>query len=507
MATDCQRLEELLMVRRPAGSSFVAPGLFSGPEKNRPRTTRKSGGRSRRLPAHMSGLRRRYQCPKCPYSTDRRDLFTRHENIHRDEKPFRCYVCNKMFNRADHVKKHFLRIHKGLDYDVKLTKRIKGIDYEVTGNAPRVENSNLKIALTAVNDRTSTFASQLMTQMLEANAFYLPKMAAGLSPMAGVPFSISAANICAMTNAMAIKPSVPKVEMRVEREVEEVITPVILEQPKMERPEVKVIEEPEVVEPEECEKKPELVDEDESSLEPPDYLEIQLRSLSSTDSNRSSSSSSSSSSSDTDTTPVPEPKEEPKVEPVKAESPQLAVKSEQQPQREEHTEPCYDCEYCGCAFADYKSLHTHRYLLHRYLNNSETLMPYCCFVCGKRSVTHLNMIKHMKEHKCTKKLPKGTLVSPMVKWGGPSQPSCSSLMHRSNSLSDLKLDRRKQFTPRKLAKSASNPIKTELKQHRTGDNSGIVRAANAKASNFVCVCGENLVNYKQYIQHRKFLKH
>ena len=72
---------------------------------------------------------RRYCCPRCPYSTDRRDLFTRHENIHRDEKPFRCYICNKMFNRADHVKKHFLRIHKGIDYDAKLTKRIKGIDY------------------------------------------------------------------------------------------------------------------------------------------------------------------------------------------------------------------------------------------------------------------------------------------------------------------------------------------------------------------------------------------
>ncbi len=33
--------------------------------------------------------KRRYCCPKCPYSTDRRDLYTRHENIHRDEKPFR----------------------------------------------------------------------------------------------------------------------------------------------------------------------------------------------------------------------------------------------------------------------------------------------------------------------------------------------------------------------------------------------------------------------------------
>ena len=72
--------------------------------------------------------KRRYQCPKCPYATDRRDLFTRHENIHRDEKPFHCYICGKMFNRADHVKKHFLRIHRGIEYVVKLTKRVPGMN-------------------------------------------------------------------------------------------------------------------------------------------------------------------------------------------------------------------------------------------------------------------------------------------------------------------------------------------------------------------------------------------
>ncbi|KAI5643255.1 hypothetical protein NE865_04673 [Phthorimaea operculella] len=55
---------------------------------------------------------KRYICQACPYATDRRDLFTRHENIHRDEKPFHCYLCQKQFNRADHVKKHFLRMHR-----------------------------------------------------------------------------------------------------------------------------------------------------------------------------------------------------------------------------------------------------------------------------------------------------------------------------------------------------------------------------------------------------------
>lgn len=66
---------------------------------------------------------KRYACTHCPYSTDRRDLYTRHENIHKDEKPFQCYACLKQFNRADHVKKHFLRMHRELQYDINKTRR------------------------------------------------------------------------------------------------------------------------------------------------------------------------------------------------------------------------------------------------------------------------------------------------------------------------------------------------------------------------------------------------
>uniref|UniRef100_T1JUA3 C2H2-type domain-containing protein n=1 Tax=Tetranychus urticae TaxID=32264 RepID=T1JUA3_TETUR len=95
----------------------------------------------------VNNQKKRYSCDQCSYSTDRRDLYRRHENIHRDEKPFRCYVCNKMFNRADHVKKHFLRIHKGLEYNVKLIKRINGVDYtasnvnHTTNGSPNTNNS------------------------------------------------------------------------------------------------------------------------------------------------------------------------------------------------------------------------------------------------------------------------------------------------------------------------------------------------------------------------------
>ncbi|XP_075977312.1 uncharacterized protein LOC142977336 isoform X2 [Anticarsia gemmatalis] len=66
---------------------------------------------------------KRYACNACPYATDRRDLFTRHENIHRDEKPFHCYLCQKQFNRADHVKKHFLRMHRDQPYDINRIRR------------------------------------------------------------------------------------------------------------------------------------------------------------------------------------------------------------------------------------------------------------------------------------------------------------------------------------------------------------------------------------------------
>ncbi|XP_059477250.1 protein charlatan-like isoform X2 [Neocloeon triangulifer] len=70
-----------------------------------------------------SSTEKRYSCSYCPYATDRRDLFTRHENIHKDEKPFHCYVCRKQFNRADHVKKHFLRMHRDHPYDINKIRR------------------------------------------------------------------------------------------------------------------------------------------------------------------------------------------------------------------------------------------------------------------------------------------------------------------------------------------------------------------------------------------------
>lgn len=84
-----------------------------------------SNTQTNRLPTNetSSSNGKRYSCTYCPYATDRRDLFTRHENIHREEKPFQCYVCQKQFNRADHVKKHFLRMHREHPYDLNRIRR------------------------------------------------------------------------------------------------------------------------------------------------------------------------------------------------------------------------------------------------------------------------------------------------------------------------------------------------------------------------------------------------
>ncbi|KAL1463666.1 hypothetical protein WDU94_015400 [Cyamophila willieti] len=73
--------------------------------------------------ALSSSTGKRYNCSYCSYGTDRRDLYTRHENIHKEEKPFHCYVCQKQFNRADHVKKHFLRMHRDHTYENSKIKR------------------------------------------------------------------------------------------------------------------------------------------------------------------------------------------------------------------------------------------------------------------------------------------------------------------------------------------------------------------------------------------------
>nr|CAI5844880.1 unnamed protein product [Callosobruchus analis] len=124
---------------------------------------------------------KRYRCTYCPYATDRRDLFTRHENIHREEKPFQCYVCQKQFNRADHVKKHFLRMHRDDPYDLNRIRRhppknASGMSYyQKYHSGPSVVNSNELTAL-------GTLSIPGLPRNLSPNQRLQPEMKGGVKP-------------------------------------------------------------------------------------------------------------------------------------------------------------------------------------------------------------------------------------------------------------------------------------------------------------------------------------
>lgn len=118
-----QRLKtrlELNNIKTSPNSQQADEFANTTPSNSRNTTTQQSGVAT---DAAGNTPSKRYSCSYCPYATDRRDLFTRHENIHREEKPFQCYVCQKQFNRADHVKKHFLRMHREHPYDLNRIRR------------------------------------------------------------------------------------------------------------------------------------------------------------------------------------------------------------------------------------------------------------------------------------------------------------------------------------------------------------------------------------------------
>ncbi|BES90854.1 ZnF_C2H2 [Nesidiocoris tenuis] len=104
---------------------------------------------------------KRYNCTYCPYATDRRDLYTRHENIHREEKPFHCYICMKQFTRADHVKKHFVRMHREVPYDINKIKQEKAKDSLQTffEAQPKVVEPPPKPEITIPSLQTTTAAA------------------------------------------------------------------------------------------------------------------------------------------------------------------------------------------------------------------------------------------------------------------------------------------------------------------------------------------------------------
>ncbi|XP_012267336.2 protein charlatan isoform X2 [Athalia rosae] len=128
---------------------------------------------------------KRYACPYCPYGTDRRDLYNRHENIHREEKPFHCYVCYKPFNRADHVKKHFLRMHREHSYELARIRRPTG-----TSSKPLQDQSS-----PAVSGGTASSASHhpatYPTPYINIKGYQLhPTSTTSLYPAPGIPASV-----------------------------------------------------------------------------------------------------------------------------------------------------------------------------------------------------------------------------------------------------------------------------------------------------------------------------
>lgn len=118
---------------------------------------------------------KRYSCSSCPYTTDRRDLFTRHENIHKEEKPFHCYACLKQFNRADHVKKHFLRMHRDMEYEIAKTRKSVNSKNTYYNNSTAVSapannsSSNVSISVPA----TQPIVSQ-PTATIQASTLNIP---------------------------------------------------------------------------------------------------------------------------------------------------------------------------------------------------------------------------------------------------------------------------------------------------------------------------------------------
>jgi len=291
--------------------------------------------------------KRRYCCPKCPYSTDRRDLYTRHENIHRDEKPFRCYVCEKMFNRADHVKKHFLRIHKGVEYDVKLTKRIKGRDYDINKESNNDLNNN------NLNHLNETQFNPLLSQLFQYKSAF--------------------------------------------------INPINR-----------------------------LVVENETKQQESSHILVNNNN----DNNNNINS-----------------------------VPLMKVQNIDELKDED-----FQCEYCGCTFVDYCSLHTHRYLLHRYLLENSNYLPYRCVICGIRKITQRSIMSHMLKH---------------IKKEEPI-----TQVNRSNRRT------RKQLQPRKIVKF------NDLEEYSI---EWLDKRCLIRAKSFNCkLCHKYFETYTQLIQHQKF---
>lgn len=112
---------------------------------------------------------KRFYCPHCPYATDRRDLYTRHENIHKDNKPFHCYLCFKQFNRADHVKKHFVRMHPESEYDISKIRKSQN------NSKSSPQSDQAKSLSSSTNSSSTTNPNSIQSLIKESESPTTPK--------------------------------------------------------------------------------------------------------------------------------------------------------------------------------------------------------------------------------------------------------------------------------------------------------------------------------------------
>lgn len=62
----------------------------------------------------------KFNCDKCPYSTNVIGSFKRHTAVHDINRPFTCSTCGNRFNAMNHLSTHIL-IHTGERNYVKVT--------------------------------------------------------------------------------------------------------------------------------------------------------------------------------------------------------------------------------------------------------------------------------------------------------------------------------------------------------------------------------------------------
>jgi hypothetical protein len=424
-----------------------------------------------------------------------------------------------MFNRADHVKKHFLRIHKGVDYDAKLTKRIKGIDYETdesyhfepldktlqnlnTTPAPLqdINGNNLKssagvLKTNSISDspdkishqqnvpvshssllngsRPTLLSSELMSRILEGNHLLskqsVQNIAAIMNPSLQVSnhvtntvssmsstsalFGSSASNLSALfpldSGTQRSKPLfITGTDLTKWPKMQEVLpsgnNATTMNSGKTSTNDYSARQRTTHIQEE-------IISSDES--ESMDESSSSTSSLGPTLTKKSAVAFIPRHSVTKVTTSLPVvPSTVVRTKPRKGK-----IVQNLEPSMEVTDDSVFDCEFCGCSFVDFPSLHTHRFLLHQHVSEPEQALPYECCLCHKRFPIQRSVISHMNSHSSLneriRKRKKAALKKvesfSIVNQNQNQQsdvPEVSQLLLESSS-------RRKQFIPRKLVKS------------------------------------------------------